>query len=100
MADIIMKKPGMNSISRKKILHEISAILKPWIKHARLDDPVPENVHVINDLGLDSVGILHLIMEAEKKYGITIENYDLDMQVLSQLGNLIDLIEGKINETL
>jgi len=90
----------MNSISRKKIRSEISAILKPWIKHARLAQPGPENAHVINDLGLDSVGILHLIMEAEKKYNITIENYDLDMQVLSRLGNLIDLIEDKINETL
>ena len=94
-----MNEPGPNHISRENIFQEIKVILEPWVKPARFLSVYSPKAHIIRDLGLDSVVILHLIMGVEESFGITVENYELDMEVLSELDNLVNLIESKINET-
>jgi len=35
----------------------------------------------------------------EEKFGVTIKDSELDSDVFSKMANLIDIIEGKLNET-
>ena len=57
-----------------------------------------EQTNLLSDLGLDSVAILQLILGIEKQFNIILKDYELDSDVFSRMGNLIDIIEGKINE--
>ena len=93
-----MKAYNTNNISRENILHEIERILQPWMKDTQSFVPIHENTHIINDLSLDSIGILQVISEIEDTFDIVIENHELDMEVLSNLANLINLIETKLHE--
>ena len=49
-------------------------------------------------MGLDSVAILQLILGIEKQFNITVKDNELDSDVFSRMGNLIDIIESKISE--
>ena len=93
---MIMRNFDTDSISSRKIFQKVITILTPLIAPARQTDQIRKKTHLINDLGLDSVGILHLILAVEKAFDISIKNHELDLEVLSELGNLIELIEGKI----
>lgn len=45
------------------------------------------------------MAILQLVLGIEKEFNVTIKNHELDSEVFSKMANLIDIIEGKLNET-
>lgn len=47
--------------------------------------------HIIKDLGADSLDIVELLMEVESKFGITIE--DTDLQGFNSVGDVVRLVE-------
>lgn len=87
------------SLTREEILGKSRLLLEPW-----LDDPgdageINEEVNLLTGLGLDSVAILQLVLGIEKEFNVTIKDHELDSEVFSKMANLIDLIEGILNET-
>ena len=81
---------------RTEILKTLEVILEPWIDDATL---LNGQTNLLGELGLDSVAILRLVLGIEEQFNITIKDSELDSEVFSKMGNLIDIIEGKINET-
>ena len=88
----------MSIPERTQIFDEILIILDTWIEEPEAIDGVSENTGLITDLGLDSIGILQLILGLEKTFNISIQNHELDSEVLSQMGNLVTLVGNKISE--
>ena len=84
---------------RAEILKKLGTILEPWLDDIDQSEALNEQTSLLTDLGLDSVAILQLILGVEKEFNITIKDHELDSDVFSKMGNLIDIIESKINET-
>ena len=59
------------------------------------DEEVTEDVHLQFDLGADSVALMYLAMAINKKYGLELEVDDF--VELENVGELISLVESKIN---
>lgn len=85
-------------IKRENILRQMVEILEPWVSDARLLDGITEKTNLLADLGLDSIGILQVVLGAEKEFGINIEDQELDSDTFSVMGNLVNLVQRKIHE--
>ena len=86
------------SLTREEILGQTRLLLQPWLDDTEDADEINEEVNLLGDLGLDSVAILQLVLGIEKGFGVTIKDNELDSDVFSKMKNLIDIIEGKLNE--
>ena len=84
---------------RTEILKTLGIILEPWLDDIDDETLLNEQINLLSDLGLDSVTILQLVLGIEEKFGVTIKDSELDSDVFSKMANLIDIIEGKLNET-
>jgi len=93
-----MTTDRVTRISRQQIVEEIKTILEPWLDVVARGHTGESQAHLITDMGLDSVGILQLMLGIEKAFNITIENHELDMHTLSSLNHLAILVEKKIRE--
>lgn len=56
----------------------------------------PGDTRLIEDLGLDSLGLMEAVMAAEEVFGITIENQDL--RRIATLEELNGFVEAKLAE--
>lgn len=93
-----METKNMNKPTRAQIITQFKEILEPLIDDTYLDDLDNDRLHLVSDLGLDSIGILQVILEIEKTFGIVIANHELDMDVLTGLKSLVALVESKLHE--
>jgi len=85
-------------IERQETIKRLAEILEPWVPETRLLDELEEQTNLIADLGLDSVGLLQVILTVEKDFGIVIDERELDAETFSAVGNLVSFIEKKLNE--
>ena len=83
---------------RDQIVEQMRDILEPWIPDVDLVDSIGEETNLIADLGMDSVGVLQVILGIEKEFGVSIKNHEIDSQLLSMLGNLVNMIQEKLDE--
>jgi len=91
----IKGKPGKN---RKKIFDRVKVLLGPWIDDISVADEINEETNMLSELGIDSVGVLQLILGIEQEYGIRVNDYELDSEFLSKIGNIINMIESRTHE--
>ena len=56
------------------------------------------NTRLIEDVGLDSVGMLDLITAVEKQFSITISLEDLEVESLNRSGAFAELVARKLAE--
>ena len=92
-----MSGNGVNA-ARPQIIQQMCDILEPWVSDIDLIDGICEETNLITDLGLDSIGILQVILQAEKDFGISIENDELDSETFSKMGKLVSMIQDKMYE--
>lgn len=89
---------GKPSENRKKIFDRVKILLEPWIDDISVTDEINEETNMLSELGIDSVGVLQLILGIEQEYGIRINDYELDSEFLSRIGNIINMIENRTHE--
>ena len=81
-----------NSQYPKEIPEKISEFLADYMgdnfKYMSYDDN-------FKDLGFDSLDIIEIVMNAEKEYGIKIEDWEAEK--CSTIGDMVELINSKIN---
>jgi acyl carrier protein len=81
-----------NSQYPKEIPEKISEFLVDYIgdnfKYMSYDDN-------FKDLGFDSLDIIEIVMNAEKEYGIKIEDWEAEK--CNTIGDMVELINSKIN---
>jgi acyl carrier protein len=88
----------VENMGRSQIIEQLYGILEPWVSDSDLLDSISEETNLIAELGLDSVGILEVVMNAEKEFNISIKNQELDSDTFSRLGNFVGLLQNKICE--
>jgi acyl carrier protein len=93
------KKAEIENISRKEITERIVNILEPWVSDIEMLEQLDDQTDLIAELGMDSVGILELILQIEKVFGISISNDELDSRLFGRIGNLVSMIDSKLDET-
>ena len=57
------------------------------------------DTRLIDDVGLDSVGLLDLITAVEKRFHITISLEDLEIESLNHSGEFASLVQRKLATT-
>ena len=90
-------------IEIENVKEEIFEYLRNIIaEKAGLDDAeeIRLESNLITDVGLDSVGILQIILDVENEYKIKIDNDELDGEIFSKFGNFVKLVARKTNEAL
>ena len=85
-------------IERSEIIERLSEILEPWVSDTDSIEKIGEHTNLITDLGLDSIGVLQVILGAEKEFGISIDEQELESETFSLMGNLVGIIESKLYE--
>ena len=83
---------------KEYIIEQLRDMVEPWASDSDLIDDINEKTNLIADLGIDSIGILQMILSIEREFGISIKNHELDSRLLSMMGNLVSLIQSKLNE--
>ena len=85
-------------MDRPEILKTLADLLEPWFDDIEDRNLLNEQANLLSGFGLDSVAIFQLILGIENEFGITIKDSELDSEVFSEMKNLIDIIEDKLNE--
>ena len=93
-----MEIDKVEKMDRSQIIEQLCRILEPWVADGDLLDSIDEQTNLIAELGLDSVGILEVVMDAEKEFNVSIKNAELDSDTFSSLGNFVSLLQNKIYE--
>lgn len=93
-----MNASKISKISRPEIIEQMREILEPWVSDMESIDRIGEETNLVTDLGLDSIGILQVILGIEKEFDISIENHELDSGLLSRMSNLVSMIQEKLYE--
>jgi len=91
-------KTNKTNPKRVEIIERMRNILEPWVSDAASIDKISEKTNLTTDLGLDSIGILQMILGVEKEFGISIETSELDSETFSIMGNLLEIIKKKLYE--
>lgn len=93
-----MNTSKIGKIGRPEIIEQLRDILEPWVSDIDSIAKIGEETNLVTDLGLDSIGILQVILGVEKEFGISIEQHELDSGLLSRMGNLVSMIQEKLYE--
>jgi acyl carrier protein len=59
-----------------------------------INEPLKENDHIFNDLGMDSLDTIELIMDCEHEFGIAIE--DNEVEHITTIEEILDYLEENI----
>ena len=78
----------------KKIYDAVSAIISD--KLGVSESEITEKANFVSDLGADSLDVVELVMEIEKKFDIQIP--DQDAETFKTVGDAVDYIAGKLNK--
>ena len=78
----------------KKIFDAVSAIISD--KLGVSESEITEKANFVSDLGADSLDVVELVMEIEKKFDIQIP--DQDAETFKTVGDAVDYSAGKLNK--
>ena len=83
-------------LSRTEIKNRLADIMSYAVCDLNADiNNLDESAELINDLGLNSVGVLYVVIAIEEAFSIEFEN--VGFSDFKTLGDVIDYIEGKLN---
>lgn len=77
-----------------KIKDTVIRVLELNIDHEQLDDKVSLYSPIVR---LDSLSLLHLLVEIEKQFDVEIDDEDVMNAELSDVGSLVDMIREVID---
>lgn len=82
-------------MDKKEILEKLSGIFKLVMgENAASLENSGEDANLMDDLGLNSVGILYLVIAIEESFGIRFD--DVGTSDLKTVGQVVDYISSKV----
>jgi acyl carrier protein len=78
--------------NREEIRSEFIALLAPFV-NLRSDQPITESASLVDDLNLNSARFVDIILEAEERFNISIDDAAADR--MRTVGDAIDVIVDK-----
>ncbi len=83
------------ALSRNEIKEKLVDIMKMVMPDQQFDvTTMDETAYLVEDLGLNSVGVLYIVIAIEEFFGIEFEN--IGFNDFKTLGDVIDYIEEKL----
>lgn len=83
--------------TRNEIREKLNDIFKLAVNNSDIDiNTCDENSNLVTDLGLNSVGILYVVIAIEEFFSIIFD--DVGASDFKTLGDVIDYIEKKVNQ--
>lgn len=84
------------ALSRNEIKEKLTDIMKMVMRDRAPDlDALSESSNLVTDLGLNSVGVLYVVIAIEEFFGIEFEN--VGFSDFKTIGDVIDYIEQQLN---
>ena len=84
------------ALSRNEIKEKLKGIMEYAIRDNSVDlDSLDEASSLVTDLGLNSVGILYIVIAIEEEFSIEFEN--VGFSDFKTVGDVVDYIEEKVN---
>ena len=74
----------------------IIAILE---ENTELDVKVGKTSKLLDDLGIDSLGFIHIVFDLERAFNIQIEDYEVNSQNFHSVPSLLYFIKSKLGIT-
>ena len=66
---------------------------------SEVDNPIiTDETNLLDDLSFDSVLVVSMIVEIESEFGIILEDDDLELDILTNIGPLEKMIRSKVSE--
>lgn len=82
-------------MDKEQILEKLGGIFKMVMgENAANLETSSENASLVDDLGLNSVGILYLVIAIEESFGIRFD--DVGTSDLKTVGQVVEYIRGKV----
>ena len=79
-------------MKREEIMEQLKSILATVKGIDVKDVECDENTHLLTGLGLNSIGMLYMVISIENQFGIRFE--DVNTSEIDTVGKAIDLIEN------
>jgi len=83
-------------MSREEILSELKKVLAPYTTNKEMLDNISEQTDMIKDLKINSANLIDIIIDAEAKYNIEIDNDSAEK--ITNVSTCIDVIIDKLNQ--
>jgi len=83
-------------MSREEILGELKKVLAPYTTNKEMLNNINEQTDMIKDLKINSANLVDIIIDAEAKYNIEIDNDSAEK--ITNVGTCIDVIIEKISQ--
>ena len=87
----------MSDIERDHVLARLKPLLRENLGLSEATIDAPDMRLLGENSGIDSVGVLRLVMAVEKEFDIVIGDGDITAENLQTLSGLIDLIQRKLS---
>ena len=84
------------NMSREEILSELKKVLAPYTTNKEMLDNISEQTDMIKDLKINSANLIDIIIDAEAKYNIEIDNDSAEK--ITNVSTCIDVIIEKLNQ--
>jgi acyl carrier protein len=81
-------------MNRTEILEQLKELISPYLQDKSILQQVNEDTHLINDLKINSAHLVDVVLDAETRFNIMIEDEVADK--MFTVGSCVDIIEGKI----
>lgn len=79
-----------------KLRERVKEIICEYVFTGIKKDDIHDEIHLLNDLAMDSIKMLEMIAEIEDKFNIMFDDDALDIEVIGVVGNLCNYIEHKM----
>ena len=81
-------------MTREEILNELKKVLAPYTTNKEMLGSISEQTDLLKDLKINSANLVDIIIDAEAKYNIEIDNDDAEKMI--NVGTIIDVITKKL----
>ena len=78
-------------LERARVIAAIIAALEETLRAPQVG--ITEETSLFNEIGLDSTGVLDVLMGVEASLGVEINSEDLEMKHFSSVGTLADYLQ-------
>ena len=83
-------------MTREEILNELKKVLAPYTANKEMLERINEQTNLIKDLKINSANLVDIIIDAEAKYNIEIDNDSAEKMM--NVGTCIDVIIEKLSK--
>lgn len=80
------------------IIEEIKKII---CEHSDLDireEEIMLDMDLINELGINSIGMIMIIVDIEEKFDISLDNDEFDYSIMTKVDQLVNLVTDLLEE--